>query len=132
MIYRNSADSLAVSLLLLRANYLQTPFIRGSALIEWTERKVMTFRWKLSVTWNKVVKTASRGSIDLRVPRLRLSVSGCAFGQTTSAYRLGIGADDQNQREKTVIFQAKPSQIFRREEELLASFLSSYHAFSRS
>lgn len=44
MIYGDSADSLPVSLLLLRANHLQTPFIRTSALIEWTERKVMTFR----------------------------------------------------------------------------------------
>lgn len=44
MIYGNSVNRLPVSLLLLRANHLQTPFIRRSALIEWTERKVMTFR----------------------------------------------------------------------------------------
>lgn len=72
----------------------------------------MTRLWRLLVTWNKVVKTVSRaGSIDLPEPRLRLSVSGCTFGQAASARRSKIGQSEANEDEatkKTVIFQAEP------------------------
>lgn len=117
MIYRNGADSLAVSLLLLRANYLQTPFIRGSALIEWTERKVMTFRQRLSVTRNKVVNIASRGSIDLRgtssaTVGFRLRVRTVSIDVSLKESIAETVKIDVRKRERTVILRAKPSQIF--------------------
>lgn len=118
----DGADGLPLSLLLL---YVQTiyrrPFIRGSALIEWTERKVMTRPWRLLVTWNKVVKTVSRGgSIDLPELRLRLSVSGCTFGRTCvgaprrAVQRLATerNEDETRKRRIVVIFQAAPLTNF--------------------
>lgn len=95
MIYENGRVDAArrVSLLLLRANHLQTAFIRGSALIEWTERKVMTFRWRLSVTWNKVVKTCVAGihrSSGVSSPTVSFRLRS-SDRQRPAARHLGIG-----------------------------------------
>lgn len=108
MIYENNANAVyALSLLLLRAKHLQISFIRGSALIEWAERKVMTFRERLSVTWNKVVKTASRGSIDLP----GVSSPTVSFRLRVWTDNVGMSFRDQSQKwERTrniVIFQGK-------------------------